>query len=138
MNDKPVVLYVTGRIYRPLEVMLRQFVSGLAQAGRPVRVEATQEHVPMLLEAYAAHGRLDRVALYVPALRNRSLATGFHNYGLPSDASWQAVEAAILRKGEHVGFGHAMIAVQEAATEVIEAEKRAYRNGADAATLTDW
>lgn len=60
------------------------------------------------------------------------------NYGLPSDASWQAVEAAILRKGEHVGFGHAMIAVQEAATEVIEAEKRAYRNGADAATLTDW
>lgn len=78
MNGTPIVVYVTGRIYRPLESMLRQFVSGLAQVGQPARVEATQEHVPMLLEAYAAQGRLDRVALYVPGLRNRSLANSFH------------------------------------------------------------
>ena len=69
------------------------------------------------------------------AERYRSLCD---QYGLPPESPAREVEAAILRKGEHIGFGHAMMAVQEAATEVIKAEKRAYRNGVDAATLADW
>lgn len=59
------------------------------------------------------------------------------NYGLPSDASWQDVEAAILRRGEHIGFGHAMIVVQDALSGVVKVEKKAYKNGTESATLAD-
>lgn len=74
-------------------------------------------------------------AVSMQAERYRKLC---RNYGLPADASWRDVEAAILRKGAHTGFGHAMIAVQEAVTEAIKAEKAAHRNGAAAGTLADW
>lgn len=78
MSEQTTVLYVVGRIYKPLEGLLRQLIGTMAGKGTPVRAEATQGHVGMLVEAYQEAGRLDRLALYVPVGQGRRLGSSFH------------------------------------------------------------
>jgi hypothetical protein len=73
-------------------------------------------------------------AVSVQAAQHRKLC---QRYGLAPDATADEVETAILRRGEHVGFGHAMLAVQEAVSGVVKVEKAMYRAGNGCATLGD-
>ena len=109
---KTTILYVVGKVYRPLERDLRNHIAKMAADGRPVRAEATQAHVFWLVEEYASRGRLDLVALYVPSPRNRLLG---NQYDRGEEIDRMLAKAA--REGAAIVYCGGLAAADEAMLE---------------------